>query len=88
MAISRAELLKELLPGINKLLGIVYPDNWTIKNTGWFKSYFIKRTNKGRYQVWSCGNTRTKLIANNIKHRREAMAVIKLLNATKEDNHD
>lgn len=48
---------------------------------GWFESYYIIKKNH-KYQVWLCGQSRKKLVAKNIKHRREAMAVIKLLKAT------
>jgi hypothetical protein len=53
--------------------------------TGWFESYYITKKNH-KYQVWLCGQSRKKLVAKNITHRREALAVIKLLNSVKEQS--
>ena len=81
MAITRAALLKELLPGLQQLFDIEYDKYGLAINTGWFESYYIIKKNH-KYQVWLCGQSRKKLVAKIIKHRREAMAVIKLLKAT------
>jgi hypothetical protein len=84
MAISRAQLLKELLPGLDKLFGVAYEEHERARAIGWFGSYYIIKKNH-KYQVWLCGQTRKKLVAKNIQHRREALAVIKLLKATQEN---
>jgi DUF1009 family protein len=78
MAITKAALFKELLPGLTKLFNDEYarhkfPDTYHI----------IKKNHK--YQVWLCGKVRKKLVAKNIQPRREALAVIKLLKATQEN---
>lgn len=70
MAISRADLLKELMPGINKLFSEVYSD---------FKAYRIEMPRRGRYQIWKG----YEMVADRIKHRREARAILKLI---KENN--
>lgn len=84
MAITRAQLLKEILPGLNKLFGDTYEDYYRSVDTGWFEAYYIIKKNH-KFQVWLCGQTRKKLVAKNIQHRREALAVIKLLKATEEN---
>jgi hypothetical protein len=66
MAITRKELLKELMPGINKLFSEVYSN---------YKTYRIEMPKRGRYQVW-LGH---EMVADRIKHRNEALALIKLL---------
>jgi hypothetical protein len=84
MAITRAQLLKELLPGLDKLFGDAYEEHGRARATGWFEAYYIIKKNH-KFQVWLCGRTRKKLVAKNIQHRREALAVIKLLKATQEN---
>jgi hypothetical protein len=85
MAISRAQLFKELLPGLQQLFDIEYDKHGLAISTGWFESYYIIKKNH-KYQVWLCGQSRKKLVAKNITHRREALAVIKLLNSVKEQS--
>jgi hypothetical protein len=85
MAISRAVLLKELMPGLNKLFSDAYGKHSQVIDTGWFESYYIiQKGNK--YQVWLCGQSRKKLVANNLKQYDGALALIKLLNTTKEES--
>jgi hypothetical protein len=84
MAITRAQLLKELLPGLDKLFGDTYEEYGRANHTGWFESYYVIKKNH-KYQVWLCGQSRKKLVAKNIQHRREALAIIKLLKATEEN---
>ena len=67
MAINRADLLKEILPGLNKLFDDVYSDLMPYHR--------IEMPKRGRYQVWH-GH---RLMADRIKHRKEAIAVMKLL---------
>ena len=85
MALTRAEILKELLPGLNKLFGVAYEEHGRGLATGWFESYYIIKKNH-KYQIWLCGQSRKKLVAKNITHRREALAVIKLLTSVKEQS--
>jgi hypothetical protein len=66
MAITRKELLDQLMPGINKLFGEVYSS---------YKVYRIEMPRRGRYQVWLAH----EMVADKIKHRKEALALIKLL---------
>jgi actin-related protein len=40
----------------------------------------IKMPRRGRYQVWKGG----EILADRIKHRREALAIMKLMQATQE----
>ena len=69
MAISRRDLMKALMPELNALFEEeysklhIYPYNR------------IEMPRRGRYQVWQ-GH---KMVADRIKHRREALAVMKLL---------
>ena len=84
MPITRDQLIKELLPGLEKLFGDAYEKHGRARATGWFTSYYIIKKNH-KYQVWLCGQTRKKLVAKNIQHRREALAIIKLLKATQEN---
>lgn len=81
MAISRAALMKEVLPQLTQVFDYEYSRHGRVLATGWFTSYYIIKKNH-KYQIWLCGQSRKKLVAKNIKHRREAMAVIKLLKAT------
>jgi len=83
MVISKANLMKEIQPALDKLFQESYAEHSRAEDTGWFESYYIIKKNH-KYQVWLCGDERKKLVAKNIQHRREAIALIKLLNATKE----
>ena len=69
MAITRRDLMKEVLPTLNEMFDDVYEEfgfsNWNR----------IEMPRRGRYQVWQ-GH---KMVADKIKHRREALAVMKLL---------
>ena len=77
MAISRAQLIKELLPGLDKLFSDAYAQS--------HQDLYVIKKERHRYHIWLCGRTHTKLVAKNIQRRREALAVIKLLKATKEN---
>jgi hypothetical protein len=68
MAISRRDLMKELMPGLNAIFDEVYTQHLSNYNR-------IEMPRQGRYQVWQG----TKMVADRIKHRREALAVMKLL---------
>jgi hypothetical protein len=78
MAISRAQLLKELLPGLDKLFNDEYAQH------KFPDTYHITKT-RHKYQVWLHEFKGLRLVAKNIQHRREALAIIKLLKATKEN---
>ena len=80
MPITRDQLIKELLPGLDKLFSDEYARR--------FQDRYIIKKERHRYQIWVRKETHTKLIARNIQHRREALAVIKLLKATKENEND
>jgi hypothetical protein len=82
MAISRADLLKQLLPGLNALFNVAYEDHSLGFDAATFGSYFVRRGCEGKYQVWECGLQPNELVASNIDHRREALALIKLLKST------
>ena len=73
MAISRADLLKELMPGLNAIFDEVYQDA--------FNELRLVMPRQGRYQIWKGHHT---LLADRIKHRREALAVMKLLKENKD----
>lgn len=81
MAISRAQILKELLPGLNKLFGDEYAKH------NFPDRYFILKE-RHKYKVVVHTYKGLRLVAKNIQHRREALAVIKLLKATKENQND
>ena len=68
MAISRADLLKEMLPALNALFEDVY------KGYAEQIIHLVMRK-RGSYEVWQ-GNKR---MAKGIRHRKEALALIKLL---------
>lgn len=80
MAISRAQLLKELLPGLDKLFGDEYARHK-------LDTYHIVKA-RHKYQILVSSGKGLRLVAKNIQHRREALAVIKLLKATKENQND
>jgi hypothetical protein len=77
MPITRDQLVNKLLPGLDKLFNDAYAQRFQ-------DSYVIKKE-RHRYHIWVCGKTHTKLVAKNIQRRREALAIIKLLKATKEN---
>lgn len=80
MAFASSEILRLL----NESFVKTYDEYYRPVDTGWFESYYIIKKNH-KYQVWLCGKARKKLVAKNIQHRREALAIIKLLKATKEN---
>lgn len=83
--------IKNLTSDLKKLLDDCFTKTYDEYHrpiaTGWFTSYYIIKKNH-KYQVWLCGQTRKKLVAKNIQHRREALAIIKLLKATQENEND
>lgn len=68
MAISRRDMMKELVPELNAIFDEVYTQHLSNYNR-------IEMPRRGRYQVWQGHN----MVADHIKHRREALAVMKLL---------
>jgi hypothetical protein len=82
MALSRAQLLNELMPSLDKLFSEEYGKYEVVLSTSAFTSYFIRKNKEDKYQVWECGLSPDKLVADNIEHRREAIALIKLLQST------
>lgn len=52
-----------------------------LKHAGWMGIH-IKMPRRGRYQVWDG----FRLVADHIKHRKEAKAIIKLLGETNGDS--
>lgn len=80
-------LAAEIKIMLDKVFIKTYEEHHRPIATGWFTSYYIIKKNH-KYQVWLCGQTRKKLVAKNIQHRREALAVIKLLKATQENEND
>lgn len=68
MAITRRDLMKELVPELNAIFDEVYSLHLSDFNR-------IIMPRRGRYQVWQ-GN---KMVADKIRHRREALAMMKLL---------
>ncbi len=69
MAITRRDLMKEVLPALNDLFEEEYR-NWVYLDYN-----RIEMPRRGRYQVWQG----QKMVADKIKHRREALAMMKLL---------
>lgn len=69
MAISRRDLMKEVLPMLNDMFEEAYSKHH-LQNFN-----RIEMPRRGRYQVWQ-GH---KMVADKIKHRREALAMMKLL---------
>jgi hypothetical protein len=70
---------------IEEIFTATYDEHHRPLATGWFESYYIIKKNH-KYQVWLCGQSRKKLVAKNITHRREALAIIKLLTSVKEQS--
>ena len=85
MAIPISDISKILNESLNQIFDYEYSRHGRVLATGWFESYYITKKNH-KYQVWLCGQSRKKLVAKNITHRREALAVIKLLNSVKEQS--
>jgi hypothetical protein len=83
MAIYTQNLIADLKKMLDESFTKTYEEHHRPLATGWFWSYYIIKKNH-KFQVWLCGQTRKKLVAKNINHRREALAVIKLLKATQE----
>ena len=68
MTITRKDLLDSIRPELETIFDEVYAD--------WGNNlFFVTMPRRGRYQVWQ-GD---KMVADRIKHRREALAVMKLL---------
>jgi DUF1009 family protein len=85
MFITQAKTVTaEMIKIINTSFTQTYEEYYRPVDTGWFEAYYIIKKNH-KYQVWLCGKVRKKLVAKNISHRREALAVIKLLKATQEN---
>lgn len=85
MILTPATINADLLRILNESFSKTYDEYHRPIDTGWFESYYIIKKNH-KYQVWLCGQSRKKLVAKNITHRREALAVIKLLNSVKEQS--
>lgn len=73
MAVVSKNIQQIVEEGMNK----VFRDAWQkemLKQAGWI-GLRIEMPKKGRYQVWDG----FRLVADRIKHRKEALALIKLL---------
>lgn len=80
MPITRDQLIKELLPGLDKL----FSDEYARHKLDTY--HIIKERHK--YKIFVHTAKGLRLVARNIQHRREALAVIKLLKATQENQND
>jgi hypothetical protein len=69
MAISRRDLMEEVLPMLNETFDEAYSQHHLLNFNR------IEMPRRGRYQVWQG----QKMVADKIKHRREALAMMKLL---------
>ena len=76
MAISRRDLMKEVLPELNRLFEEEYSQHPVADYNR------IEMPRRGRYQVWQ-GH---KMLADRIKHRREALAIMKLMEVSEDGN--
>lgn len=85
ITMTALEINKQITKMLNEAFVHTYDDYHRPIATGWFESYYITKKNH-KYQVWLCGQSRKKLVAKNIRYRREALAVIKLLNSVKEQS--
>ena len=78
MAVSRADILKELLPGLEKLFGMEYA-----KHTG---TEYVKRCRYGKYSIyrWDYDNGKRKsaTLARGLS-KEEAEGMMKLLEEPK-----
>ena len=74
MAISRADLLKELLPGLEKLFGVQY-EKYT-------RTEYVKRCRYGKYSIYrwdyANGNRKSETVARGLS-KEEAEGMMKLL---------
>jgi hypothetical protein len=86
MFITQAKTVTaEMIKIINTSFTQTYEEYYRPVDTGWFEAYYVIKKERHRYHIWVCGKTHTKLVAKNIQRRREALAIIKLLKATKEN---
>ena len=73
MALTRKDLVDLIRPEIETIFDEVYAD--------WDNNlFFLTMPRRGRYQV----RQGHKIVADHIKHRREALAVMKLLKENKD----
>lgn len=77
MPITRNQLIKELLPGLDKLFNDAYAQR--------FQDRYVIKKERHRYKIFVHIPKGLRLVSKNIQHRREALAIIKLLKATKEN---
>ena len=73
MAITRKDLVDLIRPGIQTIFDEVYTDA--------FNQLRLVMPKRGRYQIWKGHHT---ILADRIKHRKEALAVMKLLKENKD----
>ena len=67
-----------LRAGVDKIFKEIWKDTYETINLT-FEPY-ISMPRRGRYQIWKGG----EILADHIKHRREALAVMKLLKENKD----